>query len=140
MRLYLDTNVLVSLISPDPLTPRAEAMLEQRPEARLLVSDFGRAEFVSALRRRVRTGEMSEASAHRCFGNLDRWTTEFTVRVDLLSIDVAAADALLRRMDLTIRTPDALHVVMARRLDAPLATFDGQLAAAARLVGIEVVA
>ena len=43
-----------------------------------------------------------------------------------------------RRFDLRLRAPDALHLVIARRLDATLVTLDRRLATAARDMGIAV--
>jgi uncharacterized protein len=61
-----------------------------------------------------------------------------------LPVDIAASDARLacvyaRRFDLGLRAPDAaLHLAIARRLDATLATLDRRLATAARELGITV--
>jgi hypothetical protein len=60
-----------------------------------------------------------------------------------LPVDIQASDARLayiyvRRFDLRLRAPDALHLAIARRLDVPLVTLDRRLAAAARELGIAV--
>ena len=44
----------------------------------------------------------------------------------------------VRRFDLALRAPDALHLAVARRLDATLVTLDRRLTAAARELGIAV--
>ena len=44
----------------------------------------------------------------------------------------------VRRFDLALRAPDALHLAIARRLDATLVTLDRRLAAAAGELGIAV--
>jgi predicted nucleic acid-binding protein len=41
----------------------------------------------------------------------------------------------LRRLDLPLKTPDAIHIAIAQRVDATLVTFDWQMAAAARALG-----
>ena len=46
--------------------------------------------------------------------------------------------AFLRRLDLTLRTPDALHIAIAQRLAAELMTFDQKMAASARALGTAV--
>jgi predicted nucleic acid-binding protein len=46
----------------------------------------------------------------------------------------------MRRLDLTLRTPDALHIAISGRVGATLATFDEKMAAAARVVGLPVAA
>jgi predicted nucleic acid-binding protein len=42
------------------------------------------------------------------------------------------------RLDLTLRTPDAIHIAIARRLDATLVTFDQRMATNARALGMAV--
>jgi hypothetical protein len=39
----------------------------------VFLSDFARAEFASAMARRVRTGEIAIADAKKAFGVLDAW-------------------------------------------------------------------
>jgi predicted nucleic acid-binding protein len=58
-------------------------------------------------------------------------------------IDIASSDARLayiyaRRFNLGLRAPDALHLAMARRLDATFVTLDRRLATAARELGVAV--
>ena len=48
-----------------------------------------------------------------------------------------AAEGFLRRLDLTLRTPDAVHVALARRIGASLASFDKKMAASARALGAD---
>lgn len=40
---------------------------------------------------------------------------------------------------LTLRTPDALHIALAQRLDCELLTFDLKMTAAARALGTRIV-
>jgi predicted nucleic acid-binding protein len=134
---YADASLLVSVIVPDAMSPRAHAFLTgHRPT--LLVSDFGAAEFVSAVARRVRTGELTENHARAAFAALDAWIGPRGRRLATTSADIVRADALLRRLDLPLRTPDALHIAIAERHRASLATFDRQMTEAAKAVGLTV--
>ncbi len=54
--------------------------------------------------------------------------------------DVLAAEGFLRRLDLTLLAPDALHIAMCQRIGATLATFDEKMAASARMLGVDVAA
>lgn len=121
-----------------PLTPRADAFL-RRAAPVPVVSDFAAAEFASALARRVRTGEIEPERARQAFSDLDQWIGRVAQRIDLASGDVAEAARFLRRLDVTLRTPDALNIALCRRASAALATFD-KMAAAARRLGLDVVA
>lgn len=139
MRLYLDASVLVGLLVPDALSTRADALLRARRPV-LLVSDFAAAEFASALSRRVRMGQLTSEKARTAFAGFDAWTAQKTRRVEIAAADVRAAEAFLRRLDLTLRAPDALHIAAAQRTGAALATFDERMAMAARALGGEVLA
>jgi predicted nucleic acid-binding protein len=45
----------------------------------------------------------------------------------------------IRRLDLPLKAPDAIHIAIAQRVNAQLATFDQQMANAAGAVGHTVV-
>ncbi|MBD0274503.1 MAG: type II toxin-antitoxin system VapC family toxin [Acetobacteraceae bacterium] len=137
MKLYFDASVLVALLAKDALTARAYSLLRSHA-AVLLVSDFAAAEFASALARRVRMGELTAEQGRAAFANFDVWTARATRHVGTKTADVRAAEAFLRRLDLTLRTPDALNIAIAQRAGAALATFDERMAAAARALGTQV--
>ena len=105
---------------------------------RMIVSDFAAAEFVSAIARRVRTRESTIEDARRDLADFEVWTARLTERTELNAGDVATATAYLQRLDLTLVTPDALHIAIARRLEATLVTLDHGMAAAARALGMAV--
>ena len=138
MKLYFDASVLVGLMVKDALTARAYALLRSH-EAVLLASDFAAAEFASALGRRVRMGDLTADQGRAAFANFDAWTGRATRRIATAPADVRAAEAFLRRLDLTLRTPDALNIAIAQRTGAALATFDARMAVAARALGAETV-
>lgn len=137
MSFYLDANVLVALLTPDPLSERAEAFLSTGAQG-FLVSDFGAAEFVSVVGRRIRTLEITLADGRIALSNLDGWMARTAQRVEISAADVVVADTYLRRLDLTLLTPDALHIAIAARIDAMLVTFDRAMAASARVLGMAV--
>ncbi len=57
----------------------------------------------------------------------------------MTSADVKDGEALLRRIDLGLRTGDAFHIALAMRTGATLATFDKRMGEAARAVDIPVI-
>ena len=137
MRAYLDTSVLVSLLWQDAHTPRAQAYVAAaRPS--LVVSDLACAEFAAAAARLVRMAQMTQNEALALFGLFDAWTARQGQRVAAVPADLALATAWLRRLDLNLRVPDALHIALADRLEATLVTFDDGMAAAARTLGVTV--
>ncbi len=139
MTLYLDASLLVALLTNDALTARADALLRSCMPT-LVVSDFAAAEFASALARRVRTREITADEARLAFANFDIWAARATWRVETAAADVKAAEAFLRRLDLTLRTPDALNIAITQRVGATLGTFDEKMAGSARALGASVAA
>ena len=135
--LYLDANILVALLTPEPFSGRADAFLQTNAEP-LIVSDFAAAEFSSAVARRVRMREFTRRQAQITLSGFDTWLTRMADRVEISSVDIAVATAFLRRLDLTLRTPDAIHIAIAQRVAATLVTFDRQMAAAAHVLGMAV--
>ena len=137
MSVYLDASILVALFTSDALTARADNFLRNNPSV-LIVSDFAAAEFSSVIARHVRTKDISKDDARLVFSNFDTWTARTTQRAPIGTADIIAAEVLLRRFELALRTPDALNIAMAQRMGAMLATFDSKMAAAARAIGTEV--
>jgi predicted nucleic acid-binding protein len=138
VRAYLDASILVALFTNDALTARADAFLRTHQPI-LLVSDFAAAELASAVSRRVRMAELTAGEAQIVFSNFDAWIARAAQLVETCAADVKAAEAFLRRLDLTLRTPDALNIAIAQRAAATLATFDEKMAASARALGTPVI-
>jgi predicted nucleic acid-binding protein len=118
----------------DALSDRAWTYLDNRAPTPV-VSDFARAEVASAVGLRRRRHELTAAAARAVLADFDLWLTG-AIGCELSTADIAVAEAMLRRLDLGLRAPDALHVAIARRLALPLATFDARLAEAAALLGV----
>ena len=137
MSLYLDANVLVALFTEDPHNARAEEIVVSDPL--LYVSDFGAAELASAISRRVRMKDLTKIDAGGAFDKFDDWLDNDANLVEVASADVRRADVTLRRLDLNLRTPDAIHLAVAKRLGATLVTFDEKLERAARLLATRVI-
>lgn len=137
MSVYLDASVLVAFFTDDHFTPRADAFLD-RYEDVLIISDFAAAEFASVIARQVRTKEVSAAIARDAFSSFDSWTAGAAQRVEFGSVDVRTAEGFLRRLDLPLRTADAIHIAIARRIGASIVTYDKKMATAARALGTAV--
>lgn len=108
MSVYLDASVLLPLVVDDPFTEQADAFLRDRT-IEIVVGDFAAAEFASAVGRKVRMNELSIAEARAAFSNFDAWTLRAAARVETAPSDIAVATTFLRRLDLPLRTPDALN-------------------------------
>ena len=137
--IYLDTDIVGALLISEPLSDRAQHYLDECQEE-LLVSDLTAVEFSSLVARRVRTREFTIDQARLSLSNFDAWAALLTQRIDISSADLTVAMTFLRRLDLPLRTLDAIHLAVVQRLNATLATFDQQMAVAARVLGMAVAA
>ena len=137
MNLYLDANVLVALLTPDALADRSRGFVA-RVGASLTVSDFAAAEYASVVSRRVRAGALSRAAGSAALGAFDSWLASNARWVTVEPADIAAATGFLRRLDLTLLSPDAIHIAVARRLGARLVTLDRRMAVMAGALGVAV--
>ena len=135
MSVYLDASILVSLFTNDTLTARADAVLRARPPL-LMVSNLAAAEFASAITRRVRMQLITAQEAHAAFSTFDARIARTTTPLCATSLLRAG---FLRRLNLTLRTDDALHIAIAQRVGAELLTFDRQMANAARALAASAV-
>ena len=104
----------------------------------LVISDFGAAEVASALSRLVRMGELTATEAAQRLADFDAWRVGETENAEIDAHDCRLANTYVRRFDLKLRAPDALHAAICRRLQLQLVTLDRRLAAAARELGIAV--
>lgn len=136
MSVYLDASVLIPLFIDDGFSIQAEALV-QSAGSTLVISDFLRAEFASVVGRAVRTGRLPHASARQTFADLDHWAQPFAP-AETTAQDVRMSEVWLRQLTLNLRAPDALHIAIAVRLGASLATFDLRMAEAAEALGVAV--
>lgn len=139
MSVYLDASVLIALFTDDPFTSRADTFLRANSSV-LIVSDFAAAEFASVIARHVRTADITPDDARIVFSTFDAWTARATQCAGTTAADVAVAEAFLRRLDLTLRTPDAINIAIVQRIEATLFTFDDKMMASARALGTMVAA
>ena len=138
MNVYFDASVIVSFVITDALTPRVDAYItREKPTA--VVSDFAAAEVASALSLRVRAGTMAQDGARAALGQMDLWRAQAEA-YQLTSTDILIADGFLRRLDLPLRAPDAIHLAIARRLDIAIATGDLRMRDCAGRLGIKLAA
>jgi len=133
--LYLDASVLIPKLIEEPDTAAVEAYMAGTPEERL-VSDFAAAEVASGLSRHVRTRRLSVGEASAALADFEIWRAANSSSVEVHAADVRLAYAYVRRFDLALRAPDALHLAIARRTEARLVSFDRRLLRSATALGI----
>jgi uncharacterized protein len=134
MSVYLDASVVVSLFLNDAFSVRARALLGDANQP--IIADWCVVEVCSVISTQVRIGAIAQQDAQIIFANFDIWRANLEDAATT-AIDMAAAAQFVRRTDLALRGPDALHIAIASRLSAKLLTFDAKMAAAATALGVE---
>ena len=137
MSFYLDASVLIPILVQEPATAAVKAYVISAEEP-LLVSEFAAAEVASALSRLVRMRLLDDGDAAARVSDFEIWRAAVTQPVELHPIDARLAYAYVRRFDLRLRAPDALHLAISRRTGARLVTFDRRLAEAGRALSVAV--
>jgi len=134
---YLDASVVLPTLIAEPTTEAVYDCLGTG-DRELLISDFAAAEVAAALSRLVRMALLTNADASVRLADFDAWRETMSSPVDIREADVRLAYIYVRRFDLGLRAPDALHLAIARRLDATLVTLDRRLADAAHELGVSI--
>ena len=131
----LDASALASLFVRDVHSAAIRAFLRtERPEVG--VSTFAAAEFASAVGLRVRAAKLRPNQGHRTLALFDAWAASQARLLDVEPEDHRVAASFVRRFDLGLRAPDALHIAACRRLGLTLLTVDRRQAAAAAALGV----
>jgi predicted nucleic acid-binding protein len=134
---YLDASFLVAFFTSDAFTARATTMIQADAQD-LIVSDFAAAEFASVMARLARMGELRPNEARTALSSFDVWAAASTDRAETDAADIRVAEAFLRRLDLPLRTADALNIAIAQRVEATLLTFDRKMTDSAQRLGLPV--
>jgi predicted nucleic acid-binding protein len=123
LSVYLDASVILPILIEEPASDLVDRFMMELDDD-LIVSEFAAAEVASALSRRLT--------------DFDVWRAASTRDLDLQAADARLANIFVRRFDLMLRAPDALHAAVCRREDHLLATLDRRLATAALELGVRV--
>ncbi len=138
MSVYFDACVLVPIFVREATSDRVNAFLDSQSHP-VHVSDLGIAEVASTLSRRVREGRDTLIVARETLAAFDAWILDATIRLPVEPTDIRRAGIIVRRFDLKLLTPDAIHAALCERLGLTLVTLDGRLGDAAARLGIAVV-
>ncbi|RMX10668.1 PIN domain-containing protein [Vandammella animalimorsus] len=139
-RVYLDTSILMALLSKEPESERVLQWLGGRQWPELLVSPWVHAELASALAVKQRMRQLSPAKARHA------WEEGRALLANIPSVDITPADfdtaaTLCADARARLRAPDALHLAVAARSGCQaLATLDADMQKAARKLGLPPIA
>ena len=133
--LYLDTCVLLALLTPEVHSPAASAFLEQAAET-LAISPWSATELHSALALKVRTGALSATEADRVLEVFARSIAPGLLWLNLEADDFRNANACLRGWSTSLGAADALHLAIAAGRGATLCSLDAPFVHAAQQLGL----
>lgn len=135
MSAYLDASVILPTLVEEDASAAVDRFMADNDEP-LVISEFAAAEAASALSHLVRTGILDAVRAGRLIADFDAWRAAAASDLDVQASDVRLAHIFVRRFELMLRAPDALHAALCRREDHLLVTLDKRLAAAAAELGV----
>jgi uncharacterized protein len=133
-----DASALVDLFVESVNSRRIKFLIASNTRE-FVVTDLAAGEFSAGVARLVRIDRMTSEHANAVFGLFDGWRSAETISVAIESDDIRTATGFVRRFELSLKLPDAIHIAAALRMRASLCTFDKTQAAAARKVGLPVV-
>ena len=132
---YLDASALVAVLLREPARDSVQQLL-QSSQSRPAVSSFCLGECSAAITGLVATARKTEVEATALLAGLDQWIAASAIVGEVLDTDISEAARIVRRFDLKLRLPDAIHVATARRMGLRLVTLDRRMATAARMLGV----
>jgi hypothetical protein len=135
---YLDASAIVAMLGAEAASDAVRDFLVRADEP-LLVSEFAAAEVAATFSRLVRMQAITEVAARTKLTYFDRWRLAEALAIDIDDFDMAETSELVRRFELKLRAPDALHLAVCLRAGAKLITQDRLLGDAARARGVTVV-
>lgn len=112
-------------------------LVQSRPV--LTISDLCRAEFVAAVSMHVRMRRYPTEIGEQLVDDFEGWVAAAASASEIEALDTRAAMRILRRFDLKLRAPDAIHLGICQRLGAQLLSYDVDQVAAARALGIPLI-
>lgn len=134
--IYLDTSVLGALFFREPSAPEILSRLESVSATPLVISAWTLAEMASVGAIKERTGQIGALDRAASLAAFQRFVSDTLNLVEVDPGDFRTAATLLNLPATTLRAADALHLAIAHRLRADLATLDRRQETAASHYGI----
>jgi predicted nucleic acid-binding protein len=133
---YLDASFILPTLVEEPGTASVARFLLASDQT-LVVSEFAAAEVASVISRLVRIGALSSEIGASRLAAFDAWRASTTIDLDLQASDIRLANIFVRRFDLMLRAPDAIHAAVCQRANLRLVTLDRRLSVAATALGVQ---
>jgi uncharacterized protein len=137
VKIYLDTSAIVGLFATDAHGDKIRTFLAtEKPY--VYISNFAAAEFSSVMSMRVRQYALRLDHARQTLFAFDTWRDSETTILGIDNEDIQRADIFIRRFELKLRAPDALHAALCHRHQLKMISFDTGLASAMKMLTLDV--
>ncbi|MDO8437886.1 MAG: type II toxin-antitoxin system VapC family toxin [Nitrosomonadaceae bacterium] len=137
--IYVDTSVIVALLTVEPKTPDVTAWYAGLRNAPIS-SDWLLPEFCSAISIKLRTGQLSETNAKRVHKEFDLLAAGGLRLAPVSRSAYSQAAKMVKSHQHGLRAGDSLHLAVALELGAShIATLDGTLARNAKQKGLKLI-
>lgn len=133
--IYIDTSVLGAIFFREPGAADLVVRLESQRKVKLIISAWTLTEMASVGGIKQRTGAIDAKTRQQALANFQRFASMQLGTVEIEPADFRTAAVLIESPS-ALRAGDALHLAVARRLGARLASIDHRLCAAAQVLGL----
>lgn len=133
--IYIDTSALGAIFFREPGAADLVARLEQQRKARLMISAWTLTEMASIGGIKQRTGAIDASTRQQALANFQRFASANLGMTEMEPGDFRTA-AVFIETPIALRAGDALHLAVARRLGACIASLDRRLCEASETLGL----
>jgi uncharacterized protein len=135
--LYLDTSVLVAVLTREPETARMQSWLAAQEPERLAVGDWLVTEFSAALSIKLRSGQIEAVHRADALATFARLCADTFTIVPVSRLQFRTAARFAGQFALGVRAADALHLAVCADHGATLCTLDRRLGMAGSALGVK---
>ena len=133
--IYLDTSILGAIFFREPGALELVTKLEKQAKQGLMISAWTLTEMSSVGGIKQRTGVIDAALRQQALAKFQRFASTHLNTVEIEPVDFRTA-AVFIETPLNLRAGDALHLAVARRLGARIASLDKRMRDAAETLGL----
>lgn len=134
--IYVDTSVLVSILTNEADTHRAQEALLRYHDDALYISNWSITEFSSAVSLKERAGGIGAQDAKRVRAQFYQMVEASLEVLEVSTGHFKLAASLTENPELALRSGDALHLAIASDHRMTVCTLDKKMAHAGALLGI----